>query len=215
MRIILLGPPGAGKGTQAQFLKEKFQIPQISTGDMLRRAIKASTPLGIKAKEFMDKGQLVPDHLMIDLVKSRVQEEDCLHGFLLDGFPRTIAQAEALAKSGLKIDHVIEIHVDENIIVSRVSGRRVHMASGRSYHVEFNPPKIAGQDDLTGEPLVQREDDQETTVRKRLKIYQESTFPLVAFYQAQATKHTVAYHKINGEASVEQVNAAIIKALNV
>jgi adenylate kinase len=214
MRIILLGPPGAGKGTQAQFLKDHFHIPQISTGDMLRTAIKAGTPLGKKAQNYMDKGQLLPDDVMIDLVKARVKENDCRNGFLLDGFPRTIAQGEALAKAGIDIDHVIEIHVPDEVIVRRMSGRRSHLASGRTYHIVYNPPKIEGFDDHTGEPLTQREDDREETVRKRLKIYHESTYPLVSFYQHQAQeKSNVAYHRIDGEHSVPQVSRSIARCL--
>lgn len=213
MRIILLGPPGAGKGTQAQFLKEKFHIPQISTGDMLRNAIKAGSPLGLKAKNYMDKGSLLPDDIMIDLVKVRVQEKDCTNGFLLDGFPRTIAQGEALAKAGITIDHVIEIHVDDNLIVSRMSGRRVHLASGRTYHEVFQPPKAKGKDDITGEPLIQRVDDHEETVRKRLRIYHESTYPLVDFYRKKAVAGGAAYHRIDGSQSVDQVSEAILKNL--
>jgi adenylate kinase len=183
MRIILLGAPGAGKGTQAQFIMNRFGIPQISTGDMLRAAVKAGTPLGIKAKAIMESGGLVPDDLIINIVKDRIQQDDCAKGFLFDGFPRTIPQAQALVDSGVDIDHVIEIHVDDEEIVKRMSGRRVHEPSGRVYHVLYNPPKQQGVDDVTGEELKQRPDDQEETVRKRLQVYHEQTEPLVGFYK--------------------------------
>src|SRR5574344_2768047 len=183
MRIILLGAPGAGKGTQAQFLMDKYGIPQISTGDMLRAAIKAGTPLGLKAKEVMDKGQLVSDEIIIGLVKDRVAQADCANGFLFDGFPRTIPQAEAIDSNGIGIDAVVEIVVPDEEIVKRMSGRRVHLASGRTYHVKFNPPKVEGKDDVTGEELVQRDDDKEETVKKRLDVYSSQTRPLVDYYQ--------------------------------
>ena len=186
MRVILLGGPGAGKGTQANYIKERYGIPQISTGDMLRAAVKAGTPLGIEAKKIMDAGGLVSDDIILGLVKDRIQEEDCRNGFLFDGFPRTIPQAEALRKQGVDIDFVIEIDVDDEEIVGRMSGRRVHMASGRTYHVQFNPPRAEGRDDVTGEPLIQRDDDREDTVRKRLQVYHEQTEPLVAFYSEWA-----------------------------
>ena len=182
MRIILLGAPGAGKGTQAQILKDKFNIPQISTGDMLRSAIKANTKLGLEAKQFMDSGALVPDQLIIELVKERIQDEDCKPGFLLDGFPRTIPQAEAMKQASISIDIVIEIDVPDNVIVERLSGRRTHLASGRIYHIQNNPPKIEDKDDITGEPLVQRDDDKKETILKRLDVYHSQTKPLVDYY---------------------------------
>ena len=182
MRIILLGAPGAGKGTQAQILKDKFNIPQISTGDMLRAAIKANTKLGLEAKQFMDSGALVPDQLIIELVKERIQDSDCKQGFLLDGFPRTIPQAEAMKEAAITIDMVIEIDVPDNVILDRLSGRRTHLASGRIYHIHNNPPKIQGKDDVTGEDLVQRDDDKEETILKRLSVYHSQTKPLVDYY---------------------------------
>ncbi|MED5431011.1 MAG: adenylate kinase, partial [Pseudomonadota bacterium] len=183
MRVILLGAPGAGKGTQAQFIKEQFNIPQISTGDMLRAAVKAGTPLGLEAKKVMDAGGLVSDDIILGLVKERIAEDDCANGFLFDGFPRTIPQAQALVEQGVDIDFVVEIDVDDEEIIERLSGRRVHPASGRVYHVKYNPPKEEGKDDETGEELVQRDDDKEETVRKRLEVYQSQTRPLVDFYQ--------------------------------
>jgi adenylate kinase len=206
MRIILLGAPGAGKGTQAQFLMGKFGIPQISTGDMLRAAIKAGTELGLEAKKIMDEGKLVSDELIIGLVKERIAQPDCENGFLLDGFPRTIPQADAMQEHGIKVDHVIEFDVADDVIVSRMAGRRVHPASGRVYHIEHNPPNVDGKDDITGEELVVRPDDQEDTVRKRLAIYHEQTKPLVDYYQQQAEKGNCAYHKIDGTKPVEQVS---------
>src|SRR6188508_2151838 len=182
MRLILLGPPGAGKGTQAQFIREKFGIPQISTGDMLRAAVKAGTPLGVAAKKIMDAGQLVSDDIIIGLVKERLKLPDCAKGYLFDGFPRTIPQAEAMRDASVVIDYVLEIDVPAEEIIVRMSGRRAHLASGRTYHVKFNPPKVAGKDDVTGEPLVQRDDDREETVKKRLDVYQAQTRPLVEFY---------------------------------
>ncbi|ALS97856.1 adenylate kinase [Lacimicrobium alkaliphilum] len=206
MRIILLGAPGAGKGTQAQFLMGKFGIPQISTGDMLRAAIKAGTELGLEAKKIMDEGKLVSDELIIGLVKERIAQPDCENGFLLDGFPRTIPQADAMQEQGIKVDHVIEFDVADDVIVSRMAGRRVHPASGRVYHIEHNPPKVEGKDDITGEDLVVRPDDQEDTVRKRLAIYHEQTKPLVDYYRQQAEKGNCEYHKIDGTKPVEQVS---------
>ncbi len=182
MRLILLGAPGAGKGTQATFIKEKFNIPQISTGDMLRAAVKAGTQLGLEAKSCMDSGGLVPDEVIIGLVSERIKEADCANGFLFDGFPRTIPQAEAMKKAGVGIDYVVEIDVPDEAIVERMSGRRSHPASGRTYHVKFNPPKVAGKDDVTGEDLVQRDDDREETVLKRLEVYHSQTKPLVKYY---------------------------------
>lgn len=214
MRIILLGAPGAGKGTQAQFLMGKFGIPQISTGDMLRAAIKAGTELGLEAKKIMDEGKLVSDELIIGLVKERIAQPDCENGFLLDGFPRTIPQADAMQEQGIKVDHVIEFDVADDVIVSRMAGRRVHPASGRVYHIEHNPPKVAGKDDVTGEDLVVRPDDQEETVRKRLAIYHEQTKPLVDYYQQQAEKDNCAYHKVDGTKPVEQVSKELSKLLD-
>ena len=182
MRLILLGAPGAGKGTQATFIKEKFNIPQISTGDMLRAAVKAGTQLGLEAKSYMDSGGLVPDEVIIGLVSERIKEADCANGFLFDGFPRTIPQAEAMKKAGVGIDYVVEIDVPDEAIVERMSGRRSHRASGRTYHVKFNPPKVVGKDDVTGEDLVQRDDDREETVLKRLEVYHSQTKPLVKYY---------------------------------
>lgn len=212
MRIILLGAPGAGKGTQAKFIMEEFGIPQISTGDMLRAAVKAGTPLGLQVKGIMASGGLVSDDLIINLVKERITQEDCAKGFMLDGFPRTIPQAEALQAAGVEIDHVLEIHVDDDEIVSRLSGRRVHEASGRVYHVKYNAPKTAGLDDLTGDALIQREDDKEETVRKRLAIYHEQTEPLVSFYRARETE-SLRYTQVQGVGSLEDIKASVISAL--
>ena len=215
MRVILLGAPGAGKGTQAQFICEKFGIPQISTGDMLRAAIKAQSPLGLKVKAVMDAGQLVSDDIIIDLVKERIQEDDCAKGFLFDGFPRTIPQAEALRDAGVAIDNVLEIAVEDEEIVKRMSGRRVHPGSGRVYHVVYNPPKEDGKDDVTGEPLIQRDDDNEETVRKRLAVYHEQTQPLVRFYTEMAASGADAprYSRVEGVGSVEDITAAVLSAL--
>jgi adenylate kinase len=213
MRIILLGAPGAGKGTQAQFLMGKFGIPQISTGDMLRAAIKAGTELGIAAKRVMDEGKLVSDELIIGLVKERITQEDCVSGFLLDGFPRTIPQADAMKDAGIKVDHVIEFDVDDEVIVERMSGRRVHPGSGRVYHLRYNPPKVEGKDDDTGEELAIRPDDQEDTVRKRLGIYHEQTKPLVEYYTALAGTGGCAYHKFDGTQAVEAVSAQLATLL--
>lgn len=210
MRVILLGAPGAGKGTQAKFITEAFGIPQISTGDMLRAAVKAGTPLGIKVQDVMSSGALVSDDLIIDLVKERISQDDCKEGFLFDGFPRTIPQAEALSASGVQIDHVLEIAVDDEEIVARLSGRRVHEASGRIYHVIHNPPKTPGLDDETGEPLIQRSDDQEDTVRNRLSIYHEQTKPLVAYYQKQ---EGVTFATVNGVGSLDEITAKVLEAL--
>lgn len=216
MRIILLGAPGAGKGTQAQFITEKFAIPQISTGDMLRAAVKAGTPLGKKVEEVMKSGGLVSDDLIIGLVKERIAEADCKNGFLFDGFPRTIPQAEALLESGVVIDAVVEIDVDDEEIVKRMSGRRVHPGSGRTYHVIFNPPTVEGKDNQTGEDLVQREDDQEETVRKRLAVYHEQTKPLVSFYkglQEKAVANAPKYQYVAGVGSLDDIKAAVFAAL--
>jgi len=216
MRVILLGAPGAGKGTQAQFIMEKYGIPQISTGDMLRAAVKAGTELGLKVKDIMATGGLVSDDLIIALVKERIQEADCANGFLFDGFPRTIPQAEALQEAGIAIDCVLEIAVDDEEIVSRLSGRRVHEASGRVYHIDFNPPKQKGIDDETGEALIQREDDKEETVRKRLAVYHEQTEPLVGFYQdleAQGGENAAKYVSIPGVGSMEDIRNKVFEAL--
>jgi adenylate kinase len=216
MKLILLGAPGAGKGTQANLIKEKFGIPQISTGDMLRAAVKAGTPLGIAAKQVMDAGGLVSDELIINLVKERITEADCANGFLFDGFPRTIPQAEAMKQAGVHIDFVLEIDVADEEIVQRLSGRRAHLASGRTYHVIFNPPKVAGKDDVTGEDLVQRPDDAEETVQKRLAVYHDQTKPLVNYYAAwQASKAAGAPHcvKIAGVGSVDDIRDKVFAAL--
>lgn len=216
MRVILLGAPGAGKGTQAQFICEKFAVPQISTGDMLRAAVKAGTELGLKVKEIMETGGLVSDDLIIGLVKERIQQADCANGFLFDGFPRTIPQAEAMIEAGVAIDHVVEIDVEDEEIVKRLSGRRVHPGSGRVYHVVYNPPKVEGKDDESGEDLVQRDDDKEETVRKRLAIYHEQTAPLVSFYQKlQAEKGADApqYSHIPGVGSLQEITDRVMQAL--
>jgi adenylate kinase len=216
MRLILLGAPGAGKGTQATFITGKFGIPQISTGDMLRAAIKAGAPLGLQAKEFMDAGALVPDDVIIGLVKQRIRQPDATKGFLFDGFPRTIPQADAMKSSGVMLDYVVEIDVDDAEIVRRLSGRRVHPASGRTYHLLFNPPKIAGKDDATGEELVQRDDDKEGTVKKRLEVYHSQTKPLVAYYSDWAKSgapDAPRYVKIAGVGSMESIRDRIFAAL--
>ena len=215
MRIILLGAPGAGKGTQAQYITEKFGIPQISTGDMLRAAVKAGTPLGVAAKKVMDAGQLVSDDIIIGLVKERILQDDCKNGFLFDGFPRTIPQAEALLKAGVDIDQVLEINVPDEEIVKRLSGRRVHPGSGRVYHTVYNPPKAAGKDDVTGEDLVQRDDDKEETVRKRLQVYHAQTAPLVDFYQqvSRSGKGKTRYGRVEGIGSVDAITNAVLAAL--
>jgi adenylate kinase len=217
MRLILLGGPGAGKGTQANYIKEKYQIPQISTGDMLRAAVKAGTELGKKAKEYMDSGGLVPDEVIIGLVKERIKEADCAKGFLFDGFPRTIPQADAMKEAGVAIDAVVEIDVPDEEIVKRMSGRRAHLASGRTYHVIYNPPKVEGKDDVTGEPLVQRDDDKEEVVRKRLDVYHAQTEPLVKYYkdwaasgQAGAPKHVY----IEGVGKVDEIRDKIYGSLD-
>ncbi|MDN7139479.1 adenylate kinase [Pseudomonas sp. JQ170] len=216
MRVILLGAPGAGKGTQAKFITEKFGIPQISTGDMLRAAVKAGTPLGLEAKAIMDAGKLVSDELIINLVKDRIAQPDCANGFLFDGFPRTIPQAEALVTNGVELDAVIEIAVEDEEIVQRIAGRRVHEGSGRVYHVVYNPPKAEGKDDVTGEALVQRKDDTEETVRHRLAVYHEQTKPLVDFYQklSAANGGKPAYAHIEGVGSVEAITAKVLAALS-
>jgi adenylate kinase len=216
MRLILLGPPGAGKGTQATFIKEKFGIPQISTGDMLRAAVKAGTPLGIAAKKVMDSGALVSDDIIIGLVKARLLEADCQNGYLFDGFPRTTPQAEAMKEAGVTIDYVLEIEVPDSEIIERMSGRRVHMASGRSYHVKFNPPKVAGVDDLTGEPLIQRDDDKKETVAKRLDVYHTQTEQLIGYYSQWAENGSAGaphYKKISGLGLVEEIKSRAFSAL--
>ncbi|EMF4671372.1 adenylate kinase [Providencia stuartii] len=213
MRIILLGAPGAGKGTQAQFIMEKFGIPQISTGDMLRAAVKAGSELGLKAKELMDNGKLVTDELVIALVKERIKQDDCRNGFLLDGFPRTIPQADAMKEAGINVDFVLEFDVPDEIIVERIIGRRVHAPSGRVYHVIFNPPKVENKDDVTGEELTIRKDDQEDTVRKRLVEYHDLTAPLVAYYQKEADAGNTKYFKIDGTRKVTEVSEELAKIL--
>lgn len=211
MRIILLGSPGSGKGTQAQFITEKFAIPQISTGDMLRAAVREGTPLGIEAKKVMDAGGLVSDDIILGLIKERIAQADCKNGYLLDGFPRTIAQAEGLAKMSVELDYVIEIAVDDEEIIKRMSGRRVHLDSGRTYHVVFNPPKQEGLDDATGEALIQRDDDKEETVRKRLSVYHEQTKPLVGFYSAD--NQSSKFASIAGVGSVSDITAKVLAVL--
>jgi len=216
MRIILLGGPGAGKGTQANYIKEKFSIPQISTGDMLRAAVKAGTPLGLEAKKLMDAGALVPDEVIIGLVKERIQQPDCAKGFLFDGFPRTIPQADAMKEAGVDIDFVVEIDVVDAEIIRRMSGRRSHPGSGRTYHIVFNPPKVEGKDDITGEELVQRSDDHEETVRKRLEVYHAQTEPLVAYYSdwaARADARAPRYVRVEGIGSVENIRDSIFAVL--
>jgi adenylate kinase len=217
MRLILLGGPGAGKGTQANYIKERYQIPQISTGDMLRAAVKAGTELGKKAKEYMDSGGLVPDDVIIGLVKERIQEPDCQKGFLFDGFPRTIPQADAMKEAGVPIDAVVDIEVPDAEIIKRMSGRRAHLPSGRTYHIVFNPPKVEGKDDVTGEPLIQRDDDKEETVRKRLEVYHEQTEPLIDYYKNwESTGEAAApkYIRIEGVGKVDQIRDAIFAALD-
>jgi adenylate kinase len=213
MRVILLGGPGAGKGTQANYIKERYQIPQISTGDMLRAHVKAGTELGVAAKKIMDAGGLVSDDIIMGMVKERIAQDDCKNGYLFDGFPRTIPQAEALKAAGVKLDAVVEVDVPDEEIIKRMSGRRVHLASGRTYHVVFNPPKVAGKDDVTGEDLIQRDDDKEETVRARLKVYHDQTEPLVAFYQKEAAGSGVKYVKIDGIGKVDQIRDQIFAAL--
>jgi adenylate kinase len=216
MRVILLGGPGAGKGTQANYIKEKYQIPQISTGDMLRAHVKAGSDLGKAAKKIMDEGGLVSDDIIMGMVKERITEDDCKNGFLFDGFPRTIPQAEALKDAGVAVDAVVEIDVPDEEIIKRMSGRRVHLASGRTYHLIYNPPKVEGKDDETGEDLIQRDDDQEETVRARLKVYHDQTKPLVEFYSGWADaggEGAPKYHKIAGVGGVDQIRDAIFNAL--
>jgi len=217
MRIILLGPPGAGKGTQAAFISDRFGIPQISTGDMLRTAVKAGTPLGKAAKKVMDAGQLVSDDIIVSLVKERLGEPDCAAGYLFDGFPRTIPQAEAMKAAGVKIDVVLEIDVPDEDIIERMGGRRVHLASGRTYHVKYNPPKVAGRDDVTGEPLIQRDDDMEAVVRKRLEVYHAQTSVLVDYYSkwaATGDRAAPRYRKVRGRGTVEEIRQRVFDALS-
>jgi len=217
MKIILLGPPGAGKGTQANFIKDAFEIPQISTGDMLRAAVSAGTEFGLKAKKIMDAGELVSDDIILNLVKERIKEEDCKGGYLFDGFPRTIVQAQGLQEIGVEIEYVVELQADDNEIVKRMSGRRVHLASGRTYHLIFNPPKNADVDDETGEALIQRDDDSEDTVRNRLHVYHEQTAPLIDFYLQMANSkagNSLKYVQINGMGEVEDIKASVLSALN-
>jgi adenylate kinase len=213
MRLILLGPPGAGKGTQAQYICDAYGIPQISTGDMLRNAVKAGTPLGRKVKAVMDSGALVSDDIIVALVRERIAQPDCSNGFLFDGFPRTIPQAEALVEAGIELDAVLEINVADEEIIKRLSGRRVHEPSGRVYHVVFNPPRREGVDDESGEPLVQRKDDREETVRHRLAVYREQTYPLVAFYKERSRVSNVRYVRVEGVGTVEDIKRAVMNAL--
>ena len=216
MRLILLGAPGAGKGTQAAHITEKYGIPQISTGDMLRAAVKAGTPMGLEAKKFMDAGALVPDGVIIGLVKERIKQPDAAKGFLFDGFPRTIPQADAMKAASVNLDYVIEVDVDDAEIIKRLSGRRVHVGSGRTYHMVFNPPKVAGRDDVTGEELIQRDDDKEATIRKRLEVYHSQTKPLVAYYSkwaASGTPGAPKYAKVAGVGSMESIRDRIFAAL--
>ncbi len=215
MKLILLGPPGAGKGTQAAFITEKFNIPQISTGDMLRAAVKAGSPMGLEAKKHMDAGSLVPDDVIIGLVKERISQADCAKGFLFDGFPRTIPQADALKAANVSLDHVIEIDVDDKEIINRLSGRRVHPGSGRTYHIQFNPPKKEGKDDITGEDLIQRDDDKEETIKKRLEVYHEQTELLVGYYSVSQNidDGSPKYAKIRGIGSLQEIREKIFEAL--
>jgi adenylate kinase len=216
MRLILLGGPGAGKGTQATFITQKYRIPQISTGDMLRAAVKAGTPLGIAAKKVMDRGDLVSDDIIIGLVKERIKAPDAANGFLFDGFPRTIPQAEAMKSSGVPLEHVVEIAVPDEVIIDRMSGRRTHLPSGRTYHTKFNPPRVEGKDDVTGEALVQRDDDKEATVRNRLDVYHKQTEPLIGYYRdwsKSGDARAPRYHRIDGLLPVDEVRDRVFKAL--
>ena len=213
MKILLLGAPGAGKGTQAQFITAAFGIPQISTGDMLRAAIKAGTPLGLEAKKIMDAGGLVRDDIIIGMVKERIAQDDCKNGFLFDGFPRTLAQAEAMQEAGVILDAVVEIDVPDEVILERMAGRRVHLPSGRTYHIRYNPPKVEGKDDVTGEDLIQRDDDREETVKNRLDVYHKQTAVLIGFYSRLTGDNAPRYIKIDGTQPVEAVKAAVLSAL--
>lgn len=213
MKIILLGPPGAGKGTQAQFICQEFNIPQISTGDMLRAAVSAGSELGQRVKAVMDSGALVSDEIIIDLVKERIEQKDCANGFLFDGFPRTIVQAEALLEAGVEVEVVLEITVPDEEIIKRMSGRRVHPGSGRTYHIEYNPPRVEGVDDVTGESLIQRDDDKEATVRERLSVYREQTEPLINYYSSRVNGDKLRYVTVNGLGKVEEIQKEILAAL--
>ena len=217
MRVILLGGPGAGKGTQANYIQEKYNIPQISTGDMLRAAVKAGTPLGVEAKKVMDAGGLVSDDIILGLIDERLKDDDCKNGYLFDGFPRTLAQADSLKNNGVPVDAVVEIDVDDAEIIKRMGGRRVHLASGRTYHVTFNPPKVEGKDDETGEDLIQRDDDQEDTVKERLKVYHDQTEPLINYYSGWANEGGAGaprYVKVNGIGKVDEIRDAIFAGLD-
>lgn len=216
MRLILLGPPGAGKGTQAAFITERYTIPQISTGDMLRAAVRAGTPLGLEAKKVMDAGGLVSDALILGLIAERLKQPDCAQGFLFDGFPRTIPQAEALRDRGVNLDYVLEIDVADEEIIARMSGRRVHLASGRTYHIKFNPPKVADKDDVTGEPLIQRQDDAAETVKERLNVYHQQTKPLIEYYakwQAEGDANAPKHRKVSGTGTVDQIRDSIFAVI--
>jgi adenylate kinase len=218
MKIILLGPPGAGKGTQANFIKEEFTIPQISTGDILRAEVRAGTPRGMELKKIMDAGELVSDGLILDIIKSRVSEPDCRNGYMFDGFPRTVAQADGMRANNIDVEYVIELKVNDEVIILRMGGRRVHPGSGRTYHVVFNPPRVEGKDDLTGEPLIQRDDDNEETVRKRLAVYHKQTSPLVDYYSSWAMNssgNAPKYYRINGDAEVDAIRDEIFSKLKV
>ncbi len=213
MKLILLGAPGAGKGTQATFITQEYDIPQISTGDMLRAAVREGTPLGIEAKKVMDAGGLVSDEIILGLVKERLAKDDCANGYLLDGFPRTIAQAEGMKELGINVEHVVEINVDDDEIVERMAGRRCHPGSGRTYHVKYNPPKVAEKDDETGEPLIQRDDDKEATVRKRLEVYYAQTCPLIDYYSGQEGDNAPNYIRVEGVGSVDEIKQQILGQL--
>ena len=217
MKIILLGPPGAGKGTQANYMKNEFGIPQISTGDMLRAAVSAGTPLGLEAKKVMDAGELVSDELILGLVKERITDDDCKNGYLFDGFPRTIAQADGMREAGISVEYIVELQIDDEEIIKRMSGRRIHPTSGRTYNILFNPPKVENVDDITGEPLVQRDDDKEETVRKRLQVYHSQTSPLIEYYAQSAAdkdENAPVHLQINGFGDVQEVKETIFNALS-
>jgi adenylate kinase len=214
MKLIMLGPPGAGKGTQADFIAHRFDIPKISTGDMLRAAVKAGTALGLEAKKIMDEGGLVSDEIILGLIKERITASDCQKGYLFDGFPRTLGQAEALDLQGISMDAVVELQVEDEVIVGRMSGRWVHAPSGRTYHLQFNPPQSPGKDDVTGEPLTQRDDDKEATVRKRLQVYHDQTSPLIDFYQKKAESGELRYIEVDGERTLEEVKSQLFDKLD-